>query len=666
MINQSRFLLGIAGVAVLCTAAGAQNGTVVKPFRKLTAPPPVMDSTFDFMPQINPGYTLRPVRPPHDEGFMPPVLERNSLPIGGNTTIPNITPESKFPAIDATGWTPPDPDIAVGPTHVLVVVNSSIGIFEKGGRKVFEQTSENFFRSIPGTTSFQFDPKAYYDPFSKRFFVLFLEQSDGARISKGLLAVSDDSNPTGNWFKYRIELKQTAGGAEYWLDYPGFGFNKDAVVITGNMFGFAGGYNGIQYAVIPKAPLLSGTAPTINYLSTAGGTAHPMRSFDNTVDRIYFGTVASTNQIRVGAITNLTATPQLTSVDVTVPSFGFPNASESANGRLLDAIGGRMMNCFFRGGRLVMAHTVQPNGGLPNAARWYEFNMSNWPTTGSVTVNQAGNVSGGTGEHFSMPAVTLNSKGDIAMVFARSSSQICMDFMSAGRKRTDPLNTMGAAKLLTTSPGSAYGGPGGNRFGDYFGAAVDPSDDTTFWGVGMVSRTDGNWLSVVNSFTITKPTGGTGGTVPAFAPTSVTMFQGSGSFGGVPEVTTSDNRYFTAGSAAQDRVGQVAAVDAAFTVNKAGSQFTSLALNAENAAATGVTTSVFFWNWTKGAYDYIGAFPSGTTDATKSISIPTGFTNYINSSRQVKVRMRAVSPIGASRSPIPFNYRLDLVQLKGE
>ncbi len=160
MINQSRFLLGIAGVAVLCTAAGAQNGTVVKPFRKLTAPPPVMDSTFDFMPQINPGYTLRPVRPPHDEGFMPPVLERNSLPIGGNTTVPNITPESKFPAIDATGWTPPDPDIAVGPTHVLVVVNSSIGIFEKGGRKVFEQTSENFFRSIPGTTSFQFDPKA--------------------------------------------------------------------------------------------------------------------------------------------------------------------------------------------------------------------------------------------------------------------------------------------------------------------------------------------------------------------------------------------------------------------------------------------------------------------------------------------------------------------------
>lgn len=659
-----RTVLTLCAFAVTQLAVAQGGSEVVRPYRQLRAPAPTVVNTLDFFPQVNPGYSLRGIRAPHDAGFEPPVLDRNSLIAGQNTTLQNVMTGSKWPAISATGWTPPDPDLGVGNAHVVVVVNSSIAFYTKAGVKTFEQTFETFFRNVPGITNFLFDPKAMYDPIAQRFYVVCLEQSDADKISKGIVCVSDNADPNGNWFIYRIEAKQTVGSNEFWLDYPGWGFNKDAIVMTGNMFGFTGGYNGINYVVMPKAPLLTGGTPVVSYLSTPGGTAHPVRTIDANLDRIYFATVASNNAIKVGVITNLTGTPALQTKDVTVPSFEFPNASESTNGRLLDAIGGRLMNAFWRSGSLIAAHTVRPGSGQANAARWYEIATNNYPS-GNPTLVQAGNVVGPSGVHYSMPAATSNSAGDIAVVFARSSASICMDFMGAGRKKTDPLGTMGAAKLLTTSPGNTYGGPGGNRFGDYFGICVDPVDNTTFWGVGMVAQTNGNWLTVVNSFQISTPGGGGG--LPTFAPTSIVKVQGGSSFGTVADATKSDNFYFGISSIPVARAGQVASAAATFTVNKSGSQFGTLGLKIETSAATGVTVSIFAWDWASSSYKYLGAVPTGTSDVTKTYAIPaSAIPSFVSSSRQVKILLRAISPQRSTSTPVPFNFRTDLVQLYGQ
>ncbi|HMS56244.1 MAG TPA: hypothetical protein PKA27_12665 [Fimbriimonadaceae bacterium] len=645
--------------------ATAQGGTdIVRPYKRVQLPAPTVVSTHDFFPQVNPGYSLRGIRAPHDPGFEPPRLDRNSLVAGQNTELQNVLNGSKWPAISATGWTPPDPDLGVGNSHVVVVVNSSIAFFTKAGVKTFEQTFENFFSSVPGVTNFLFDPKAMYDPIAQRFYVVCLEQSDADKISKGIVCVSDNADPNGNWFIYRVETKQVVGANEFWLDYPGWGFNKDAIVMTGNMFGFTGGYNGIQYIVMPKAGMLAGTAPVASYLTTPGGTAHPARTIDANLDKIYFATVASTNAIQVGVLTNLTGTPTLQTRNVTVPSFEFPNASESTNGRQLDAIGGRLMNAFWRGGSLIAAHTVRPAGGQPNAARWYEIATNNFPAA-NPTLVQSGNVVGPSGVHYSMPAATSNSAGDIAVVFARSSASICMDFMGAGRKRTDPLGTMGAAKLLSTSPGNTYGGPGGNRFGDYFGICVDPVDNTTFWGVGMVAQTNGNWLTVVNSFQISTPGGGGG--LPTFNPTSIVKVQGGASFGTVADATNSDNRYFGVPSIPVARTGQVASAAATYTVNKSGTQFGTMGLKLESSAATGVTVSIFGWDWANGSYKYLGAIPSGAADASKTFVIPaSSIRTFVSTSRQVKILVRGISPQRTTSTPVPFNFRIDQIQLYGQ
>lgn len=646
-------LLGLASLAQ------AQNIQEVKPFRRLTAPRPTVINTASFFPQVNPGYSLKRIRPEHDTGFVPPTLDVNSLPVGENTSEINVrTTGFKFPAIDATGWTPPDPDIAVGPQHVVVVVNSSIAFFEKpGGRKTFEQTFGTFFSSVPGVTSFLFDPKAFYDPISKRYFVYCCEQSGSGNISKGLVAVSDDTNPNGTWRLYRIETKQTSGGSDFWLDYPGWGFTKDAVIATGNMFGFAGGYNGIQYIVIPKAPLLTGAQPTVSYLGTGGGTAHPARTIDASLDRAYFVNFASNSQANVGVLTGLPNSPVLAQRQVNIPSWQGPNDSKSTNGSELDGLDGRTMIAFWRGGRLVFSHTIGGSGG--NVARWYEIATNNYPS-GIPTLVQAGDVKA-SGQDFSMPAITSNSMGDIGMVFARSSTNVTMDFMGVGRKRTAAAGTMGAPKLLTTSIGSTYGSPGFNRFGDYFGIGVDPVDDTTFWGVGMICRADGGWQTVVNSFQISLPTGNAGTVYPA---TSITKVTGGSEFGTVANVLTSNDLYYTLTSTAVDRVGQVSAAAVNFTVDKFGSQFESLSLNLESAGATGVSTSVFAWNWTTGAYVYVGATPSGSTD-TKAVVKLSSLEKIVSSTKQVRLLVRAISPIGTNRNPVPFNYRLDLTQLLG-
>lgn len=660
-----RTLLCLALGLCLVGVSDAQTIRDLKPFRRLVAPRPTTIDTNQFVPQVDPGYSLKTIRPEHDAGFIPPTLDFNTLAVGENTTENNVSlPGAKFPAIDATGWTPPDPDIAVGPDHVVVVVNSSIAFFDKpGGRKTLEQTFAAFFSSVPGVTSFLFDPKAFYDPISKRFFVYVCEQAGTGSISKGLIAVSDDTNPAGRWNLYRVETKQTAGGADYWLDYPGWGFNKDAIIVTGNMFGFTSGYNGIQYIVIPKAPLLTGAQPTISYLGTGGGTAHPARTIDANLDRAYFVNFASNSQANLGVITNLTGTPALSQTQVNIPTWIGPTPSDSTNGHQLDGLDGRTMNAFWRAGRLVFTHTARPSQSELNASRWYEINTNNYPA-GNPSLVQAGQVKGSSGQFMSMPAITSNSKGDIGMVFARSSSSITMDFMAAGRKRTDPVGTMGAPKLLATSEGNSYGGAGVNRFGDYFGIGVDPKDDTTFWGVGMIARSDGGWRTVVNSFQITLPGGSSGGTI--YPATAIQKVTGNQVFGTLPNVTTSNDAYFTVTSTSVQRTGQVSAAAATFTVNRLGNQFATLDVNFESAAAIGVSSSVFAWNWSTGLYDYIGAVSSPSLDSKATVKLPAAsIAKYVSSTRQVRVQLRAISPIGTNRNPIPFNYRLDLVQLIG-
>ena len=52
------------------------------------------------------------------------------------TVVPHVI--FGFTGIFDTGWTPPDPEMAVGPDHVVLMTNGKIAFFTKTGTQTFE------------------------------------------------------------------------------------------------------------------------------------------------------------------------------------------------------------------------------------------------------------------------------------------------------------------------------------------------------------------------------------------------------------------------------------------------------------------------------------------------------------------------------------------------
>lgn len=211
-------------------------------------------STAQFLPQINSRVSVR-LRQPRNKHREPlPYAEPNTLPFGGLLDEPRGNELSRFPAIGFTGMRPPDPYLAVGQNHIVAVVNSSLAYYSKTGTPLFEQDFDTFFASLYSQSQdkFIFDPKVIYDRHADRFVVLAIDQSNAQQRSRILVGVSDDGNPTGNWFLYAIDVKATISGVACWGDYPGFGYNKDGYGVALNMFSFTDSFRGVQIVTIRK------------------------------------------------------------------------------------------------------------------------------------------------------------------------------------------------------------------------------------------------------------------------------------------------------------------------------------------------------------------------------------------------------------------------------
>ncbi len=648
----------LSGLLTLASVGIAQTGQVVQPFKVDVGAKSKPISTYSFSQQVVD--IKNQIKRSVNNKFDPPratPAERNTLPVGAmsNLELPGI-PGRNFPAIDATGWTPPDPDLAVGPTHIVNTVNVAIAFFKRDGTKIFQQDlgQSGFFQGV-ATAGFVFDPKCFYDAVSQRFFVVALEQDDAAKISGLLIAVSDDSDPNGTWHRYRIEAKQTVGTNDFWLDYPGFGHNKDAIMVTGNMFGFTGGFNGIQFLVIRKAELLTGTPATTTRFTQGGGSAQVMRTpNDPNTPFLYAMNFASRSNARIYAIQNAATTPTLVTRDCAIPTFDGPSeGGTSVNNHILDSLDGRVFNLHYRAGHLYAAHGIQASPSDSRCVgRWYDINLNNWPTSGQPLFAQGGNV-GASGQDFILPAICPNANGEIALVATRCSTSIVADFVIAARRAGDAPGTMRTPIKLAGSIGNQYGGSS-NRWGDYFGLQTDPLDDRTFWGVGMIANASGGWTTVINSFRLTVPF--------TDSPDTIAKFEGGAFAGTVANVVASDNTYFSVNSVSVLRTGQVASAVADFTLPNS-----TLELNCtvEAKAISGVTGSFFFWDWTTSKYVFVNSSPLTSTDVTKTYSAGLAYTKYVNAQGKVRVLYRGIYPAKVGSNPIAFQLKIDKISLSG-
>ena len=162
---------------------------------------------------------------------------------------------------------PPDTMGAVGPNHLVSLMNSDFGVFDKTTGAVLQKIPLQSFWASLGTAAgepadFPFDPKILYDQHSGRFVAVTLG-GRSAPCSWVMIAVSPPSDPTGAWSKWAIDADRDNDVQQFnnHADFPGLGVDAFNVYVTANMFSPAGAGQYSKVWVIPKAQLLAGVEP---------------------------------------------------------------------------------------------------------------------------------------------------------------------------------------------------------------------------------------------------------------------------------------------------------------------------------------------------------------------------------------------------------------------
>ena len=409
------------------------------------------------------------VRPDWDPNWRPEPLNP-AIPRGGL---------GGFTAFNSTGWTPPDPNLAVGRNHIVGVVNSQISFFEKDGTQTYSKSlsgSSGFFgNNISGGSagSFVFDPIAVYSSHHDRFVVAAAEDTNNT--SYICIGVSDDNDPNGNWHTYRI----TASSCGF-LDFPNIGIDEHAVYVSGDCF--SGGGNDVY--IFPMANMMSGASmtPTKMNMSSSLLSLGCVKNYDINTDIQYFITAwqGSSSQLTFYAITDPLTNPQKTSTTVSVASRQSPpGADQLGTSNKADTIDSRIKHGVYRNGRLWFCHNVGAgSGGNTARVRWYEFDMQGWPNSGLQPIEvQYGTLNYGNGEHNWFGDIHVDDMGNATIAYHRSSSTQYIEIEYVMRAPGDAAGFMGVEETLQNSTRAETG----SRWGDYSGVEEDPSSPGSFW-----------------------------------------------------------------------------------------------------------------------------------------------------------------------------------------
>jgi hypothetical protein len=423
---------------------------------------------------------------------VPPVYDPKTIsrdPYGGDRS-PFPLADEGFIAVTNTGWGPPDPHLAVGPNHVVAMVNGAIAFLDKAGNRLFQDEIEggNGFWGSVGATSFVFDPEVVFDPHDQRFIAMACEDITGSS-SYFLLAVSDDADPEGTWYKYRIDA---TAYADDFLDSGNLAVDADAVYLTGDV------WTSVNYMIyiLDKAPLLTGAPAVItNTLTITGTQSHGIPVIYGNAPAMYMiehFESSSNNSVRLHAITDPLGSPNRVTATVTVPAYGRPsNPPQMGTSTRPEMFDARFWHCVWRNGSLWAAH----HAGNPIRARWYQIATNGWPAGGTPSLVQSGEIDPGPDIHTFFNSITVDALGNAATCFARSASDEYISMSRATRLAADPAGTMAPPVMLKESSGTS-----GSRWGDYSTVAVDPADGVTFWAHHEYAPSSNNWNTWAASF----------------------------------------------------------------------------------------------------------------------------------------------------------------------
>lgn len=455
-----------------------------------------------------------------------------------------LTPGVEFDSLDYTdccggsgGTVPPDPELAVGPQHIIAVVNVAFQIYDPDGDVVAApRTFANLFSSVAGCNnaddtptirSSLFDPNVLYDEAADRFFIaidrLRANPATGAVYdgSHYCVGVSATNDPTGSWNLYAFPMDGSDVG-EVWMDFPHAGIGRDAIYMGGNLFSTGAAFS-ISYVesrvwAINKSQLYAGQAANIVERSVGDNfTPFPvnLHGYDQGTWPIsgphYFLALPDDDngsQHKLLSWLNPFANPTpnlnvVSTIDMnaaTGVTAGFPLNWPQLGGSAITGNDWRPLDFEYRNGYGWTASTIacNPGGGSVNCVRWAQIQLSN----GAVT--NAG-IWASNDVYRTFPNLAVNHCNDMIIGYTKSSSEMYPAIWLTGRKAEDapgylkPEIEQKAGEISYTAFDSAP-----RRWGDYTGLTIAP-DGVTFWYLGQYSKntgdSNGRWGTYVGAYT---------------------------------------------------------------------------------------------------------------------------------------------------------------------
>jgi len=417
----------------------------------------------------DPSFSVQPASPPAPSG-------------AGFEGLDN----SENDALTGFTYTPPDPQAAVGPSHVFEMVNIIGRIYSRGGTVLQTFALSSFF-GVP--TGFRdTDPKVLYDSLSGRWFasyVSFRDQpgsvNDQARLH---LAISQTSDPTGVWNVYFISYAQLIP------DYEAIGVTTDKLTVASNVFDIdTPNYFGVDTQVIEKADVMAGLPGGSVRLTTLARradrfTVRPAQTLSSASDQ-YLTTRANATTLTIIKITGTPAAGNVVEASATNRTMlaqNTPPASAALGGNI-DSGDYRLLDAMWRNGQLWTSASAAcvPTGDSSTRSCAHVIEVDTIATPPAVVQDI---MFGASGQYFSWPALRTDANSDVYVSLTHTNSAIFAEARATGRPATDPPNTMSGSTVLRAGDVAHNS----SRWGDYLGAAVDPVFPRCVWLIGEYAK----------------------------------------------------------------------------------------------------------------------------------------------------------------------------------
>jgi PKD repeat protein len=620
-----------------------------------------------------------PIKEAHKRQFFPPNHLDTSAPKWLQTAPDNLPELQKMwdenaPALlrqsssetrvsinnGSTGVSPGDPVVDVSANYIIYGVNGSSGttftVYDKSGAKLSGPTTfSSLAPSGDGCRTSVSDPIVLFDRLANRWFLL--EMGGTSSSAKMCIYVSKTENPvSGGWWFYGFSTPTQN-------DYPHCGVWTNAYVCTDN----EGGSNVTAYAY-DRANMLNGataraqqrfvTVPALagygfQALTPAtfmGDSSHaPPASTQQILarhndDEAHAGSSADTTRdfidlysININWTTpsssGITTLPRIPitefnswfrdySTFATVPQPGSTSRIDPIREVILNSLVYRNIGSYESiVGQFATNVNAARSGTTVNAGiRWFELRRTGG---GNWTLQQEGTFApGDTSTNHLVGTIATDNKGNIGLgynVTKTSTPTVYASLGYTGRMAGDPGGVMTLGEN-TVAAGSAAETSG--RWGDYYQMAVDPSDDCTFWMVGMY-RPSGSWNTRIQDFKFSDC-----GAPPTTYSVSGTVSTGAGvgisgvtiSTGSVSTTTNSSGAY-TLGSLANGSYTLTPSLGGySFSPASRSVTVSSGNVSGQNFTGTAATNNPPVANFSFSTSNLVASFTDSSSDSDGSIS----------------------------------------------